>query len=279
MRLSAALLRHASLSFCFIIFFSPVCSVVFTGTSYTAALSSVLQQLLQPQTILFPSSHWIREPFFFSNVRAVDLTAQFSFHDKTTFLFPYIWLPYLLSVSRFAAALLVGLLLSMLLMVCCFAVKPGPVLRFLPTVPLTAGLQLLLLLLTMQWHMPKLPAQLFIILAASLVLPLECVNLWLQKDGIPPSSFLQAIRLPFALLLRHWKPLCFAVWISASLFEYMLNTDGLITFLMQYILLSPSVVAVSLLLLYMPYLLLNMLLLQSGHRKEFSERTANELPL
>lgn len=252
-----------------IILISPIPSVFLNSEqSYSEVLHTMINHLIHFRSIAIPITDWIHEPFFFFSYHPENMTK--SFHS--TSLFPYIWKLYFLSMIRFFFSLTVGFFIS--LGIGRFFTRLSPknrkhflVLRWVPfsfgTVLLQCSVIILCLFVASYISFPYF-SSLLIICSTSMVIIIQSIKKWIpflytaQKTTHIHDSAFFSNTLLVSLLANH-KSIIGSILISFTYMECIFHVNGIFQFIVQYCVTSPTLVTISLLLLYIPYKLLSLL--------------------
>ncbi|PEZ03371.1 hypothetical protein CN326_18770 [Bacillus sp. AFS018417] len=261
------------LGFVAIILISPIPAALLNDKqSYFEVLYTMINHFVHFHSISIPMTDWIHESFFFSSYQPHDISKSFNSHENSSPLFPYIWKLYFLSMMRFLLSLTVGFLLS--LRIGRFFIKLSPKNRkrfsFLRWIPFSFGTVLLqciiitLFLFTASYISFPYFSSLLIICSTSMILIIQAIKTWIpflytvqETTHAHDSAFFS--NTLFASLLASHKSIVSSILISFIYMECIFHVNGLFQFIVQYCVSSPTLVAIGLLLLYIPYMLISLL--------------------
>lgn len=186
-------------------------------------------------------------------------------------LFPYIWEIYFLSIVRFTFTLVIGFFISLgighLFLKAPRSVrKCTSLLRRIPysfgTVILQCSVLLLLLYIAEFMKVPFF-SSFIIVCSTSMIIVLQAIKKWLpflnntNEYEIKNSAFL--VDTLFMALTSNHKSILSSIILSFVFMECVFHVNGLLQFIVQFGGNAPIVVAIGLLLLYIPYSVLSFL--------------------
>ncbi|MEK5301214.1 hypothetical protein NSQ69_10315 [Bacillus sp. FSL R10-2201] len=233
--------------------------------SYLTGFVSIFHNLAQPSSISIPTIDWMHEPILFSANQLVHTS------NHSSPLFPYIWEIYFLSIVRFTFTLVIGFFISLgighLFLKAPRSVrKCTSLLRWIPysfgTVILQCSVLLLLLYIAEFMKVPFF-SSFIIVCSTSMIIVLQAIKKWLpflnntNEYEIKNSAFL--VDTLFMALTSNHKSILSSIILSFVFMECVFHVNGLLQFIVQFGGNAPIVVAIGLLLLYIPYSVLSFL--------------------
>ncbi|MDM5188294.1 hypothetical protein QUF99_13485 [Bacillus sp. DX4.1] len=263
---------HLFIGFFIILIISPIPSILLTHeSSYLKGLLGIFHNLVHIPSISIPMIDWIHESILFSSQPIVSSTTALHVPGHSTLLFPYLWEVYFLSMVRFTFTLAAGFFISFaigrsFLKSSSHLKKYVLLLRWIPYSLSTVIMQCSIVLLSLyvaQYITIPFFSSLIIICSTSMIIVIQAIKKWLpflyktEDQAINDPSFL--INTLFIALLTNHKSIIGSIIISFFYMECTFHTKGLLQFIIQFGGSSPTVVAIGLLLLYIPYMILSLL--------------------
>ncbi|EJR56061.1 hypothetical protein IIM_01153 [Bacillus cereus VD107] len=257
----------------FIIFvISPIPALFITHNfSYLTGFISIFHNFTQLSSISIPRIDWMHEPILFSAIPMVHTQNMIHTSSHSTPLFPYIWEIYFLSIVRFTFTLAIGFFISLgighLFLKAPDSVrKYTSLLRWIPysfsAVLLQCSVLLLLLYIAKFINLPFF-SSFIIVCSTSMIIVMQAIKKWLpflnntNEYEIKNSAFL--VDTLFMALTSNHKSILSSIILSFVFMECVFHANGLLQFIVQFGGNAPIVVAIGLLLLYIPYSVLSFL--------------------
>ncbi|MGI2707354.1 MULTISPECIES: hypothetical protein [Bacillus cereus group] len=260
------------IGFLILLMFSPLPSLLLTQEgSYFKSLFNIFYHFIHFSSISIPMIDWMHESILFSPQLIINSGAPLHASEHSTPLFPYVWKMYFFSLTRFIFTLVIGFSISfamghIFLRIPKSMKKYASLLYWIPysfsAVILQCTVILFSLYIAKHIIIPSF-SSIVIILSAAMIIVMQAIKKWIpflshaETHEIHTHSFL--INTLFTTLISNHKSLFSSIIVSFCFMECIFHTNGLLQFMIQFGGASPTIVAICLLLLYIPYIILSFL--------------------
>ncbi|WP_051758903.1 hypothetical protein [Bacillus manliponensis] len=231
---------------------------------------------------------WTTENILLTTQTSNDNTTTYA-ENKTPLGVSFIWYLYILSMFRFFLTILLGLAISLLIGKLFLQLSKTrqkhitTLLCWLPDSLTTVIIQcvIILMCISLATHV-KLPffSSFIIVISTCTVLIIQAMKQWLpflykkEKEHINNFLFLLSTLYTYSLANRNF--LFAYITISFFYMECIFHVDGLLQFIVQYSVASPTFLAIGLLFLYLSYMfftVLQTIITTSTHYKSLQSET------
>lgn len=234
--------------------------------SYWNSLQNIIHDIRYIQHLSIPTIDWEHENILFSPQTAAHT------EDPTSSTLSFIWNLYSLSMFRFLLTFILGFTISFLIGK-IFLQLSKMTQRFLiillhrlpyslTTVMIQCAIILLCISVTRYVTIPFFPS-FIIIFSTCTILVIQAMKQWLpflyKRDERHINNFSYFISTLYVCILANRKFLIGHIIVSFFYMECIFHVDGLFQFIVQYSVTSPTLLAIGLLLIYIPYMIITVL--------------------
>ncbi|EOW9529024.1 hypothetical protein ACO11K_002747 [Bacillus cytotoxicus] len=274
------------IGFLIVLMISPLPTLLLTHeSSYFKSLFMIFYHFVHFPSISIPMIDWMHESILFSPQLIMNAETTLYTSEHSTPLFPYIWKVYFFSLTHFIFTLAIGFSISFIIG-CIFLKIPKSIKKYaslLYWIPYSLSVVILqCIVILFSLYMAKyitIPffSSILIVLSTAMIIVMQAIKKWIpflshaETHEIHTSSFL--MNTLFTALISNHKSILSSIIVSFCFMECIFHTNGLLQFMIQFGGASPTIVAICLLLLYIPYIILSFL--QSLWRTKDTKHTTS----